>query len=167
MCDLDARSEKAVWHFSCFLLDYTLWGKLYFNPPYEGSQWWETKASSQPSLELGSRSSSLQITSDDCSSSQNFGCSLMKDPGPDLPSLVVHRFKSLETVWDHNCCFKLLTFGVVYFFSSMRYVFFWSIIDLQCCVSFKYTAKWISFTYTYIHSFLWILSPYRLLKSNE
>ena len=29
--------------------------------------------------------------------------------------------------------------------------FFWSIVDLQCCVSFRYTAQWIS--YTYIHSF--------------
>ena len=27
-------------------------------------------------------------------------------------------------------------------------------VDLQCCVSFCYTAKWISYTYTYIHSFL-------------
>ena len=32
--------------------------------------------------------------------------------------------------------------------------FYWSIVDLQCCVSFRYTAKWISYTYTYIHSVL-------------
>ena len=29
--------------------------------------------------------------------------------------------------------------------------FYWSIADLQCCVSFRYIAKW--FSYTYIHSF--------------
>ena len=27
------------------------------------------------------------------------------------------------------------------------------IVDLQCCVSFKCTAKWFSYTYTYSHSF--------------
>ena len=30
----------------------------------------------------------------------------------------------------------------------------WTIVDLKCGVSFCYTAKWISYTYTYIHSFL-------------
>ena len=29
------------------------------------------------------------------------------------------------------------------------------IVDLQCCVSFRYIAKW--FSYTYIHSFSWVL----------
>ena len=27
-------------------------------------------------------------------------------------------------------------------------------MDLQCCVSFRFTANWISYMYTYIHSFL-------------
>ena len=29
--------------------------------------------------------------------------------------------------------------------------FYWSIVDLQCCVSFRYIAKGLS--YTHIHSF--------------
>ena len=32
--------------------------------------------------------------------------------------------------------------------------FYWSIVDLHCCVSFCYTAKWFSYTYTHIHSLL-------------
>ena len=39
---------------------------------------------------------------------------------------------------------------LIFFFFN----FYWSIVDLQCCVSFWCTAKWISYTYTYIHSFL-------------
>ena len=31
---------------------------------------------------------------------------------------------------------------------------YWSRVDLQCWVSFCHTARWISYTYTYMHSFL-------------
>ena len=27
---------------------------------------------------------------------------------------------------------------------------YWNIVDLQYCVSFWYTAQWISYTYTYL-----------------
>ena len=33
------------------------------------------------------------------------------------------------------------------------FFFYWRIVDLHCCVSFQYTAKWFSHTYTYIHFF--------------
>ena len=37
--------------------------------------------------------------------------------------------------------------------------FYWSIVDLQCCVSFRCTAKWMSYTYTYTHFFcFWFFS---------
>ena len=39
--------------------------------------------------------------------------------------------------------------GVFFFFN-----FYWSIVALQCCVGFYCAAKCISYTYTYISSFL-------------
>ena len=32
--------------------------------------------------------------------------------------------------------------------------FYWGIVDIQCCASLRCKAKWISYTYTYIHCFL-------------
>ena len=48
---------------------------------------------------------------------------------------------------------QLLTYaGVCYFFS-----FCWSLVDLQCCVSFRCIAKWVSYTYIYSFFFFKIL----------
>ena len=57
---------------------------------------------------------------------------------------------------------NLLSFRIHYFlhdFSKkkmlqkiLNFILDWSIIDLQCWVSFRCTAKWFSYTYTYIHS---------------
>ena len=45
-------------------------------------------------------------------------------------------------------------------------ILYWSIVDLQCCVSFRCTAKWIMYAYTYIYSFS-DLFPYKLLQNIE
>ena len=37
--------------------------------------------------------------------------------------------------------------------SFFKKKFYWSIVDLQSCVSFRSTKGWISYTYTYNHSF--------------
>ena len=41
--------------------------------------------------------------------------------------------------------------------------FYWRTVDLQCCIRVRCTAKCISYTYKYIHSFF----PYRLWKTIE
>ena len=70
-----------------------------------------------------------------------------------VPEFLLH----LETVFP---CLALHHMLVEYFFfSHLKCIFFkknfhWSIVDLQCCVRFGCTAKWFSYTYTYIHSFL-------------
>ena len=46
------------------------------------------------------------------------------------------------------------------FLYFQSFLFFWSIVDLQCCVSFRCIAKWM-YMYMYIYSlFLKILFPY-------
>ena len=50
-------------------------------------------------------------------------------------------------------CISLLEKWLLW--SSVHFLkkFYWSILDLQFCVHFSCTVKWISYTYTYIHSF--------------
>ena len=72
--------------------------------------------------------------------------------------------KSLERRWRENVFQSFLpprrdwTSYKTYLLSTISILFFfyiyWTIVDSQCCISFQCTAKWISYTYTYIHSFL-------------
>ena len=47
----------------------------------------------------------------------------------------------------------------MYEFNSLDFLivihFHWSIVDLQCCVSFRYTAKWFIYIYIYLTPVLW------------
>ena len=55
--------------------------------------------------------------------------------------------------WRNLVCFISLISFSFFFFN-------WVIIALQCCISFCFTAKWISYMYTYIPSFLHFLPIY-------
>ena len=45
-------------------------------------------------------------------------------------------------------------------------ILYWSIVDEQCCVSFRYTVKWFSYRYTCIYSFSNHMQPFwiKLIK---
>ena len=58
-------------------------------------------------------------------------------------TLLIYYVYPTRALWSLQICYEIFFFN-----------FYCSIVDLQCWVSFRYTAKWISYTYTYIYSFL-------------
>ena len=73
-----------------------------------------------------------------------------------LMLLVQNDYDSLKSQMMVSIFFPL---GMKFF----KNLFYWSIVDLQCCVNFCRMAKWL--TYTYIHSFsypflLWFITGY-------
>ena len=42
---------------------------------------------------------------------------------------------------------------ITFFVFFLIFILYCSIVDLQCCISFIYTTKWFSYTYTCIYSF--------------
>ena len=47
---------------------------------------------------------------------------------------------------------QILKYFKARIFMFLIFILYWG-IDLQCCFSFRCTAKWFSYTYTYIHPF--------------
>ena len=56
----------------------------------------------------------------------------------------------MRYIWMWKFCVKCKT--SIEFFFSLIFILYWSTVDLQCCVSFRHTAKWLSFTYIYMYS---------------
>ena len=70
----------------------------------------------------------------------------------------------IERSWDTSGMYEFFTY--IFFLSF----FYWSIVDLQCCVSFRCTKKWFSYIHMYIYIFIFlfqILLHYRLLQDVE
>ena len=53
------------------------------------------------------------------------------------------------------CCLLTISLLAWFFLLLLFKNFYWCIFDLQCFISFSCTGKWISYTFTYIHSFLY------------
>ena len=56
--------------------------------------------------------------------------------------------------WEDNMIQDIWESSELFLPNSISIFFFtWNIVNLQCCVCFKYTAKW--FSYTYIHIYMY------------
>ena len=83
-------------------------------------------------------------------------------------------FFFVNSMWNmvegiNNSRIQLITwFGVFPSLGFFFFNFYWCIIDLQCCISFRCTAKWISYIYMYIHFFFLVffshISHYRVFN---
>ena len=69
-----------------------------------------------------------------------------------LCSLMVKVNLELEVSW--TCEYWKLSFPMIpelHLQVFRKNYFSWSLVDIQCCISFRYTAKWFSFIYIYIY----------------
>ena len=67
-------------------------------------------------------------------------------PSWEMPSIPSHR----DSVFYLSNSIELEIF-------KLNFILYWSIVDLQCCVSFSCRAKRFSYTYTYIYSFFFFV----------
>ena len=74
---------------------------------------------------------------------------------------VHHQIPSFEEAQPKSLSYMSLNLYTILF--SFKF-FYWSIVHSQCCVSLRCTAKWISYTYTYVHSLLDSFSTYDIVE---
>ena len=82
-----------------------------------------------------------------------------------LTSQTALHFYFLCIIFFLSFSFFLSSFLPFFLLSSLLSFFYWSIVDLQCCTNLCCTAKWLSYTHTYIlffFFFFYILFHYGL-----
>ena len=64
----------------------------------------------------------------------------------------IGRIKRAPINWSLNSSLKACQNKTWHSFLSfvVGFTLYWSIIDLQCCINFRCTAKWLSYSYTHI-----------------
>ena len=74
---------------------------------------------------------------------------------------------ALSQIWPMGCSFLIPAWYIPFCLSlaiaSLSKNFYWSIVDLQYCISFRCTAKW--FSYTYIYIYIYISPPFSFSDS--
>ena len=89
----------------------------------------------------------------------NSGCTKWGrfDSGERDPPCVLHGAQAV-TCWDKSSSHCRSCFwGSFFNFKNFIIYLYWSIVDLQCCVSFWCTAKWFSYIYIYIYIYIYNL----------
>ena len=93
--------------------------------------------------------------------------------GKELSVIKVNDTESSEVCCELGCLFLILLLNALTYSSKLLSLFslfkiyyfkkfYWSIVDLQCCVKFCCTAEWFSYTYVCIlfHILLWYIKGY-------
>ena len=118
------RRGGDLWHFISFLYLFSF--SLYLHTTLAQqihAKDWESGHTDSPTLTWTLWSFSL-VTSENCWN-------------PHSPSYQICRGMRVSLSWQIIVRIK---------------IFYWYIVDLQCCVSFRCIAKWISYIYIYIHT---------------
>ena len=59
-------------------------------------------------------------------------------------------------LWPQDCSTvvsHIVTRVISCLFSFSIFILYWSIVGKRCCISFRYTAMWLSYKYTSVYSF--------------
>ena len=75
-----------------------------------------------------------------------------------LPSLHWQPLVHSLCLWVCFCFYLFFFFAFLFnvhllLMFKFLFIFNWNIVDLQCCVSFRWTAKWFNYAYTHMFSF--------------